>query len=446
MAAITGTTSTRATTTPWTSAAVIFLGAWLLTTPAIFDPRDTALAVSDAVSGALILLLGIWSLSPAGNVPARWAASAVGGWLLLAPLVFWAPTAFTYANDTLIGILVIAFTVLVPGVPGHAHQAIVRQPGPDIPPGWTYNPSSWAQRGPIIALAFLSFLIGRYMAAYQLGHITSVWEPFFNPGTPAVLTSDVSKAFPVPDAGLGAVSYLLEGLSGFMGGTARWRTLPWMVVLFAIMIVPLGVVSITLVVLQPVVVGAWCTPCLITALIMLIMIPLALDEVFATAQFLRRAKRAGLPLGRTFWIGGTAADAGAMADEATPPGVGLDIARQLVSIPRVPWPLALSALVGFWLMASPGIFGIDGALADSTHIAGPLAAVVAATAMAEVGRPVRYLNVFIGLWVILAAFLIGDATIAATVNAVACGALLMALSFPLGEVRDRYGGWQPFIV
>ncbi len=444
MAAIIGTTRERATT-PWPSAAVVFLGAWLLTTPTIFDPQDSALAISDAASGALILLFGIWSLSPAGNVPARWAASAVGGWLLLAPLVFWAPTAFSYANDTLVGILVIAFTVLVPGVPGHAHQAIVRQPGPDIPPGWTYNPSSWSQRGPIIALAFLSFLIGRYMAAYQLGHISSVWEPFFSPGTKAVLTSDVSNAFPVPDAGLGAVSYLLEGLSGFMGGTARWRTLPWMVVLFAIMIVPLGVVSITLVVLQPVVVGAWCTPCLLTALIMLIMIPLALDEVFATAQFLRRTKRAGLPVWRTFWIGG-AIDEGASSDSGTSPDVGLNIARQLVTIPRVPWTLVASTLIGFWLMASPGIFGIEGVLANSTHIAGPLAAVVAATAMAEVGRPVRYLNVFVGLWVVLAPFLIAGGTVAFTISAVTAGALLMVLSFPRGEVRDTYGGWQPFIV
>lgn len=445
MAAITGTTRERTITTPWASAAVALLGLWLLTTPTIFDHRDTALAISDAASGALILLLGIWSLSPAGNVPARWATAAIGGWLLLAPLVFHAPTAFAYANDTLVGILVISFTVLVPGVPGHAHQAVLRQPGPEIPPGWTYNPSSWSQRGPIIVLAFLSFLIARYMTAYQLGHITSVWEPFFSPGTKAVLTSDVSKAFPIPDSGLGAVSYLLEGLSGFMGGTARWRTLPWMVILFALMIVPLGVVSIALVVMQPVIVGAWCTPCLLTALFMLIMIPLALDEVFATIQFLRRAKRTGLPFWRTFWIGGTAANAGA-DDGVTPPGIGLDIARQVISIPRVPWTLVVSTLVGFWLMASPGVFGTTGAMADSTHMAGPLAAVVAATAMAEVGRPVRYLSVFIGLWVILAPFLIDGATTGSTVNAVICGLLLMVLSFPRGEIRDRYAGWQPFIV
>ena len=82
------------------------------------------------------------------------------------------------------------------------------------------------------------------MAAYQLGYTTTVWEPFFTPGTAAILTSDVSKAFPISDAGLGAVAYLIEALMGFMGDKHRWRTMPWMVTFFGILVVPLGLVSI----------------------------------------------------------------------------------------------------------------------------------------------------------------------------------------------------------
>jgi len=118
---------------------------------------------------------------------------------------------------------------------------------PDIPPEWGYNPASWLQRVPIVALALFGFLIARYMTAYQMGHIDGVWEPFFagtDPasgmnGTETIITSPTSKAWPVPDAGLGAVVYALEIVMTFMGGrdagapcpgwSWRWRSssCPW---------------------------------------------------------------------------------------------------------------------------------------------------------------------------------------------------------------------------
>lgn len=65
--------------------------------------------------------------------------------------------------------------------------------------------------------------------AYQLGFIPSVWDPFFGESIAAVLTSHVSKSFPISDAGLGAFAYTFEMLMGWMGMTTRWRTMPWMV-------------------------------------------------------------------------------------------------------------------------------------------------------------------------------------------------------------------------
>ena len=49
--------------------------------------------------------------------------------------------------------------------------------------------------------------------------------------------------------------------------------MPWLVLLFGLMIVPLGVVSITFIVIQPILIGTWCTLCLIAAAAMLIQIP-----------------------------------------------------------------------------------------------------------------------------------------------------------------------------
>jgi hypothetical protein len=54
-------------------------------------------------------------------------------------------------------------------------------------------------------------------------------DPFFGASTARIITSDLSRAWPIADAGLGAVSYLLEALSGLMGGKRRWRTMPWIV-------------------------------------------------------------------------------------------------------------------------------------------------------------------------------------------------------------------------
>src|SRR3546814_13301594 len=82
-----------------------------------------------------------------------------------------------------------------------------------IPPGWTYGPSTAAQRLPIAALGLVGLLISRMLTAYQLGHIDSAWEPFFmgsptdpRNGTEEIITYDVSTACPIPDAGPGEVS------------------------------------------------------------------------------------------------------------------------------------------------------------------------------------------------------------------------------------------------
>jgi uncharacterized membrane protein len=95
----------------------------------------------------------------------------------------------------------------------------------------------------------------------------------------------------VPDAALGAVAYFSEAILGLAGSTRRWQYRPWMVVLFGIDVIPLGIVSAVLVVLQGAVVGAWCFLCLVTAVISLILVYVAYDEVWASLTYLRRVWR-----------------------------------------------------------------------------------------------------------------------------------------------------------
>jgi uncharacterized membrane protein len=317
------------------------------------------------------------------------------------------------------------------------------EPGPDVPHGWSYNPSSWPQRAPIIALALVGLFLSRQMTSFQLQYIASLTDPFFGLGTERVLTSDVSRAFPIPDAGLGAFAYMIEFLMGFMGDKARWRTMPWMVTFFGILVVPLGVVSITLIILQPLAVGAWCTPCLIAAAAMLVMIALTLDEVVAMLQFLVQARREGQPLWQIFWQGGTLRE----TPEAAAVAIRPDVVRPMAMFWGVslPWNLLVSAALGLWLMFAPFALGSTGTAAHSDHLVGALIVTVAIIAFAEVGRATRFVNVLFGAWLIVAPWLLDGTAKSATWNDLIVGALVILLSFPRGTVGERYGDFEKYI-
>ena len=432
----------------WRDFTNITLGIWLLASPATLGYRSAAMTWSDIGSGAAIVLLGVLTLFPRFDL-ARWGLCFVGLWLLFAPLLFWAPDAAAYANDTLVGALVIAFSVLVPMMPSRAHHQVMMTPGPDVPPGWSYNPSDWIQRGPIIAMAFVGFFLSRYLAAYQLGHIPYPWDPFFGDGTRRVLDSEVSRAWPISDAGLGAVSYMIEALSGFMGGRNRWRTMPWMVVMFGVLVVPLGIVSIVLVMLQPIAVGAWCALCLVTAAAMLIMIAPAVDEVVAMTQFLSAASHEGKPFWRTFWVGGTLdAYRKAGSEAASAPATRRSTARRIVSaldLNNVPWNLPLCAALGVWLMSAPAVLGATGRAADVDYLAGALVVTWAVIAFGEIVRPVRLLNVLMGLGLMVGPWLVIGDTDASRWNDMAVGAALVVLSLPRGRIEERFGGWNRYL-
>jgi hypothetical protein len=437
----------------WRDFATIILGVWLISSPFTMGYRhsEPLLAWSDILSGAAIVVLAALALDPRFDL-ARWGVCAAGLWLLFAPLVFWARTAAAYNNDTLIGALVVTFSVLVPMMPGRAHHRVMMLPGPDTPPGWSYNPSDWFQRGPIIAMAFVGFFLSRYLAAYQLHHTIWPWDPFFGDGTKRVLESDVSRAWPVSDAGLGAVSYIIEALSGFMGMRNRWRTMPWMVAMFGVLVVPLGIVSIVLVILQPVAVGAWCTLCLITAAAMLIMISPALDEVVASTQFLIAARREGKPFWRTFWTGGTLDVYRESLPPSQPPPSPAHSSSVIVRIiaaldlNNVPWNMLLCTALGVWLMAAPAVLGSSGTAAASTTIAGALVVTCSVIAFGEVARPARLLNIPVALWLMAAPWLLSGNTAGSRWNAVIAAAAILLLTLRRGHIEERFGGWNRYLV
>ena len=458
----------------WAHYVNIGLGLWLAASPFVYDAmttanvsdavravaadrglpsvewRGAALSISDVVSGLLIALFGVLSLSKRTNWWAQWAVTFVGLWLLFAPMVFWSPSGAQYLNDMLVGSAVIAFSVLVPMMPGMSMEGMMDPKS--IPPGWTYSPSTFAQRLPIAYLGLIGLLISRILTAYQLGHIDGAWEPFFagsagdpRNGTEEIITSDISKMWPIPDAGLGAISYLLEILMAVMGTRDRWRTMPWMVTFFGILVIPLGVISIYFIIIQPILLGTWCTLCLLAALAMLVMIPFAIDEVIAMGQYLYWSKCRGRPLIRTFFKGGPVE--GGKEDHsdklASPTAIWADTTRGIT----LPWTLAASVALGLILMFTRPLLGTEGAMANSDHLMGALTVTVAIIATAEVARALRFLNVLFGAWLLAAPFLLDGGGTAAAIVSIAVGLALIALSLPRGKRSDEhYAGWDRLIL
>jgi uncharacterized membrane protein len=141
-----------------------------------------------------------------------------------------------------------------------------------------------------MALAAGGFCIAGYLACFQLGVVTSVWDPFFGDGSRTVLTSAISRALPVPDAALGALAYASDIVLELIGGEDRYRTMPWLVVAFGGLLAFYALTSVGLVIAQPLIAGGLCTLCLCSAAISIVIAVLARTEVAAAYRELRRTK------------------------------------------------------------------------------------------------------------------------------------------------------------
>jgi hypothetical protein len=81
-------------------------------------------------------------------------------------------------------------------------------------------------------------------------------------------------------------------------------------------------------------------------------------------------------------------------------------------------------------MFSRLVFGTAGTLADNDHLSGALVLTIAVIALAEVARPLRFLNLALGLWIALSPFLLrGATTTVRTLNDVAVGLLSAVTGF-----------------
>lgn len=176
-----------------------------------------------------------------------------------------------------------------------------------VPP-YRHNPAAWSQRIPICLLAFVAAGISTHLAMFQWGLIDGVWDPVFGDGSEKVIKSKTANwmysVLGIHDAALGVIAYMGDAILGFAGSPRRWQYRPWLVVLFGIDVIPLGIVSAILVLCQAFIVGEWCFLCLVTAAISLILVYWAWDEVRVSLAYLRivhQQNRDKRTLWRCFW-------------------------------------------------------------------------------------------------------------------------------------------------
>ena len=154
--------------------------------------------------------------------------------------------------------------------------------------------TTWSRRMALAALALLGLCAAGYLTLFQLGVISSVWDPFFR-------SREVLGFLDFPDAALGVLAYGTEIVLSLIGGRERSRTMPWVVLAFGLVILCGALVSVLLIVVQPLVVGAWCTLCLASAAISLAIFGWGMDEPLAALHHLRRASASGGSAWRALW-------------------------------------------------------------------------------------------------------------------------------------------------
>lgn len=121
--------------------------------------------------------------------------------------------------------------------------------------------------------------------------VSNAWDPFFGDGTKQVLTSKLSKKFPIPDALLGAFGYLLDLILGISGRTDRWHSQPWIVLLLGVVVSLLSLTGFLLILAQFFFIHEFCTLCLASAIISFIIAALAGKEILASIRFVRKIKQ-----------------------------------------------------------------------------------------------------------------------------------------------------------
>jgi uncharacterized membrane protein len=134
----------------------------------------------------------------------------------------------------------------------------------------------------VVTLAVIGAAVASHLAAYQLGWISSAWDPVFGSRSSAlVLHSRFSEALPVSDAAVGAVAYVIEAVLATVLALHASRRAN---ALYAVLLIGTGAVAVVLSALQLFVVHHLCLLCLGSAALSTTIAVLALPTAIRRAR------------------------------------------------------------------------------------------------------------------------------------------------------------------
>ena len=84
-------------------------------------------------------------------------------------------------------------------------------------------------------------------------------------------------------------------------------------------------------------------------------------------------------------------------------------------------------------------------LANSDHLIGALVVTVSIMALAEVMRPVRFVNLLLAAALMASPLMLEGGSRLADWSGVAAALLLIAACLPRGKIENRYGGWSRYL-
>jgi hypothetical protein len=271
------------------------------------------------------------------------------------------------------------------------------------PPGWGFNPSARRYRMRAVAVCCIGLVLATACLLHTRGFIDRLWEPL------PMIDDDgwILPPLRAPWPSLDLVGFAVVLVLTSIGGADRWRTRPRTVI--AAGVAAALTVATTLLGwgLQFAIAGTTSSLFFLTAAAAIATLAILEDEVYAAVVHLRRDRfepgsddlpyvsMTGEPIGRR---GPPAIDYAA--------GIG-------------------AMLVGAaMLMASNGV-----ALRSAAHarFLGGLVVAIGALSLAQVARPLRWVNAAIGVWLVVAPLLHGY-MVRDTIFSTIFGMMLLAVS------------------
>jgi len=171
----------------------------------------------------------------------------------------------------------------------------------EVPLGWNYNPASWSQRLPVTVLALAGFTLSTWFALYApVGFSPLLSFLTFSPRFHFV-SLNLRRLVPSPEMGFSAFGFLLQIVGSLVGNTRRWRIRPYWVVALGLALLLLAAFNVSQTALECVFTDRWCLAPLLAAIISILMIGPAMDEVLASLQHFKRTRHANKHKWLFFW-------------------------------------------------------------------------------------------------------------------------------------------------